>query len=379
MASSTDWARSIATTIVNHLKEEEINSFRKFKIFAAIEANGKVKTNMAGRGFDWEIRYRNHTPTGNNGETPRTFARQNLWKRAELEYRGAQVTDAIYKKEMLENRSAQALVNVASKMSSRLLESMEQYLGFEWTKDGYLAGNELNFHGIESFMGYSGTVNVSTGAQRGTGTSPGSGSAPDPLGFPSDTYAGLSTALGAYGGSQLSGVWPNGRADAEYDFYSPIIVNTTSSYFGGSTWAANCRKAIREGLQQARRNDSKEDQIDMVLLDRRLFIDFLNAMDSQERTVVTPGRPNGLRSMGFTDTVEFDGVEVSSDVSVPSNTGYGLAIGNMELLSMEGQLLNSEGPFYDEITQQYRYVVSMLGNLKFKSPRNFFKLVPIAA
>jgi hypothetical protein len=45
---------------------------------------------------------------------------------------------------------------------------------------------------------------------------------------------------------------------------------------------------------------------------------------------------------------------------------------------MEGQLLNSEGPFYDEITQQYRYVVSTLGNLKFKSPRNFFKLTSLA-
>jgi len=376
MASSTDWARSIATTIVNHLREEEIASFRKFKVFAALEAAGNVRMNMSGRGFDWEVRYRNHTPTGNNGETPRTFARQNLWKRAELEYRGAQATDAIYKKEMLENRSAQALVNVAGKMASRLLESMEQYLGVEWTKDGYAAGNELNFHGIESFMGLAGgatpqTLNVSTGVAR-------TGNAADPFGAPGDTYAGLSTALGAYGGSQITGVWPNGRADAEYDFYSPVIINTTSTYFGGSTWAANARKAIREGLQQARRNDTKEDQIDMVLLDRRLYIDFLNSLDGQERTVVTPGRPNGLRSMGFTDAIEFDGVEVSSDVSVPANTGYGLAIGNMELLSMEGQLLNSEGPFYDEITQQYRYVVSMLGNLKFKSPRNFFKLVPIA-
>ena len=166
MASSTDWARSIATTIVNHLREEEVASLRKYKVFAALEGSGNIRTNMSGRGFDWEIQYRNHTPSGNNGETPRSFARQNLWKNAELEYRGAQVTDAIYKKEMLENRSAQALVNVAGKMSQRLLTSMEQYLAKEWTIDGYAAGNELRFHGIESFMGTNGTVNVATGAQR---------------------------------------------------------------------------------------------------------------------------------------------------------------------------------------------------------------------
>ena len=371
MSSSTDWARSIATTIVNHLKEEEIASFRKYKVFAALEASGNVRMNMSGRGFDWEVRYRNHTPSGNNGETPRTFARQNLWKRAELDYRGAQVSDAIFKKEMLENRSAQALVNVAGKMSSRLLESMEMYLANEWVKDGYAAGNELRFHGLESFMATNGTINVSTGAQR-------TANAADPLGYPSDTYAGLSTTLGAYGGSQLEGVWPNGKADPEFDFYSPIVINYTSSYFGGTTWTANCVKAIREALHQTRRNDTKEDQIDMVLIDRRLYIDFLNSLDSKERILVTPGRPNGLRAFGFTDVVELDGVEISAENSVPSASGYGLAIGNMELLCMEGQLLNAEGPFYDEITQQYRYVVSTLGNLKFKSPRNFFKLAALA-
>ena len=369
MASSTDWARSIATTIVNHLKEEEVASLRKYKFFAALEGSGQVRTNMSGRGFDFEVQYRNHTPSGNNGETPRTFARQNLWKRAELEFRGAQVTDAIYKKEMLENRSAQALVNVAGKMASRLLTSMEQYLSREWIIDGYAAGNELRFHGIESFMGNNGTINITDGTQR-------SANAADPFCYPSDTYAGLSTALGAYGGSQQTGVWPNGYADPEYDFFSPVQVNFTSSYFGAATWKDNCVKAVREAIHQTRRNDSKEDQIDMVLLDRRLFIDFLNTLDSKERVIVS--RTNGLRSYGFTDVFELDGVEISSENSVPANTGYGIAVGNVELLCMEGQLMNSEGPFYDEITQQYRYVVSTLGNLKFKSPRNFFKLTTLA-
>lgn len=372
MSSSTDWARSIATTIVNHLREEEIASLRKYKLFAALEGSGQIRTNMSGRGFDWEIQYRNHTPSGNNGETPRTFARQNLWKRAELEFRGAQASDAIYKKEMLENRSAQALVNVAGKMASRLLTSMEQYLAKEWIVDGYAAGNELRFHGIESFMGLAATaqtINASTGAAR-------TKSNDDIFYYPNDTYAGLSTVLGAYGGSQNTGVWPNGVADPEFDFFTPVIVNGTSTFFNASpnnTWSNNCVKAVREAIHQTRRNDSKEDQVDMLLLDRRSYIDFLNTLDSKERVIVS--RTNGLRSYGFTDVFELDGIEISSEGSVPANTGYGLSVGNIELLCMEGQLLNSEGPFYDEITQQYRYVVSTLGNLKFKSPRNFFKII----
>lgn len=369
MASSTDWARSIATTIVNHLREEEIASLRKYKFFAALEGAGQIRTNMSGRGFDWEIQYRNHTPSGNNGETPRSFARENLWKKLELEYRGAQVTDAIYKKEMLENRSAQALVNVAGKMASRLLTSMEQYLAQEWIQDGYATGNELRFHGIESFMNATQTI-----TETSAGAVARSANAADPFYYPNDSYAGLSTVLGAYGGSADStDSWPNGKVDPEFDFFSPVIVNADSSYFGASTWKDNCVKAVREALHQTRRNDTKEDQVDMVLLNRRLFIDFLNTLDSKERVIVS--RTNGLRSYGFTDVFELDGVEVSSENSVPADVGYGLAVGNIELLCMENQLMVSEGPFYDEITQQYRYVVSTLGNLKFKSPRNFFKLV----
>ena len=369
MSSSVDWARSIATTIVNHLREEEIASLRKYKFFAALEGAGQIRTNMSGRGFDWEIQYRNHNPSGNNGETPRNFARENLWKKAELEYRGAQVTDAIYKREMLENRSAQALVNVAGKMASRLLTSMEQYLAKEWVQDGYASGNELRFHGIESFMGATQTIDSTL-----TGATARSANAADPFYYPNDTYAGLSTVLGAYGGSATAtGFWPNGVSDPEFDFFSPVVVNADSSYFGASTWKDNCVKAVREALHQTRRNDTKEDQVDMVLLDRRLFIDFLNTLDAKERVIVS--RQNGLRSYGFTDVFELDGVEVSAENSVPANTGYGLAVGNIELLCMENQLMVSEGPFYDELTQQFRYVVSTLGNLKFKSPRNFFKLV----
>ena len=369
MSSSTDWARSIATTITNYLREEEIASLRKYKVFAALEGSGNIRTNMSGRGVQWEIQYRNHTPSGNNGETPRSFARQNLWKNAELEFRGAQVTDAIYKKEMLENRSAQALVNVAGRMASRLITSMEQYLAKEWVIDGYAAGNELRFHGIESFMGATQTINATT-----TGASARTADTNDPFYYPNDSYAGLSTVLGAYGGSGSSATfWPNGSNDVEFDFFSPVIVNADSAYFGASTWKDNCAKALREAIHQTRRNDTKEDQIDMVLLDRRLFIDFLNSLDAKERVIVT--RTNGLRSYGFTDVFEFDGVEVGSEVSVPAGVGYGLAVGNVELLCMESQLMVSEGPFYDELTQQYRYCVSTLGNLKFKSPRNFFKLV----
>ena len=371
MANSTDWARVIGTTILNYLREEELATFRKFKVFAALEGNGKVVMNQGGLGLNWQVRYRNQPVTGNNGETPRVFARQNLWVDANLPYRGYQVTDSIYKKEMLENRGQEALIDVAGKMASRLQESMEQHLSKEVWCDGDASGNELRFHGVESMMATDGTVNIADGTKRAA-------NAADMFGWPADTYAGINTGLGSVAGSQLDGVWPNGVADPEYDFYSPIVVNYTSTAFadGSGEWKDTCVEATREGVHQAKRNDTRESQIDMVILDRKLFIEYLNKLDSKERTIVT--KSNGLKSYGFLDVFEQDGVEISTEYAVPNGVGYGLSIANMELRCMEGSLMTSEGPFYNEDTQAYRYVVSVLANLKFKSPRNFFKLAPLA-
>ena len=45
---------------------------------------------------------------------------------------------------------------------------------------------------------------------------------------------------------------------------------------------------------------------------------------------------------------------------------------------MEDTIFKSEGPFYDEHTQNYNAVVYTLSNLRFSSPRNFTKWLTLA-
>jgi hypothetical protein len=211
-------------------------------------------------------------------------------------------------------------------------------------------------------------VNSTDGTRR-TG-----GNAADPFFWPSDEYAGLRTDLGYVAGSQLeAGAWPNVPVDPEYDYYSPIVCAYNSTYFGGATatWKDQCIEAIREAVNHAKRNDTRENQIDMILLDRKLYIQMLNRLDSRERAIVS--RSNGLRSYGFGDVVEIDGIEVSTEYAVPPGVGYGLSLGNMELKCMENQLMVAEGPYYNEELQSHRFAVSVLANIKMKSPRNFVK------
>jgi hypothetical protein len=50
----------------------------------------------------------------------------------------------------------------------------------------------------------------------------------------------------------------------------------------------------------------------------------------------------------------------------------------MEMKVMTGQLLEAEGPYFNEELSAYRYAVSVLANIKMKSPRNFVKFAALA-
>ena len=332
--------------------------------------------------MDWNVRFRNSPVTGNSGDTPRTFSRVNMWKRAEIGWRGFTTTDSVYRREMLENRGQQALVDVAGKMAERLQESLEQHLSYQPYRDGSASGSENDFHGLESFLGYTGTINEAGSGIFDLRTTSNTG---DRYGYPDDNYAGLSTKLGYYGGGRIgtgTGIWPNVPVDSEADFYSPLIINYNATSFNSEAtavgnWKKNCVQAIREGVHGCKRNDTKEAQIDMVVLDRALYVQFLNQYNDKERIAIS--KENGLKAMGFTDVTTLDGCEITSEYAVPTGRGYGMSIGNMELRCLENQLMVAEGPFFAEETQSYRYACSTLGNFKFKSPRSFFSLAPVTA
>lgn len=372
--SNTDWQRSVTTTLAKHFKDEEKATLRNYQILALLESNGRVSYNHGGRGFDWPVKYKNHRIEGNDGTTTRSFAAVAQHKIAHLDYRGYQVTDSISTKEKLENRGPEAIIDVVARMGESLMESMKQGLAAAPFIDGNATGNEKEWHGLESMFGNNGTINISTGAQRAA-------NALDKVGYPNDTYASLSTVLGNYGGeNEANVVWPLGIADPQFDFWSPLMVNYTSSAFNGTadTWAAQGDEAMRYAIIHGQRNATMDGQITNVILDRNLYNDFLNLIDAKEQIQIRRGEPVGLVALGFKNVVEFDGVQVSWDVAVPTNVGYGLNYRNIELLSMHGQLFVPEGPFYDEYTQTHNTVLSTLSNLKMKSPRNFFKLMSLA-
>jgi hypothetical protein len=324
--------------------------------------------------MDWRIQYKLHPMEGNTGETARTFDRKNLWVTAILDWRGYQATDAISERELQEAKdSKNALIKVIDGFSERIETSIKQGLAQQAYVDGNASGNEKFWHGLESFMGATQTVNSSTGAAR-------TANAADYVGYPNDTYAGLSTELANKGGAQYSGsVWPNGNADPEYDYFSPLLVNYTCTGFGGATdtWVAQGDEAMRYGIIHSQRNDLGA-PVNEIWLARNLYYDFLNLIDGKEQ-IMTNG-DTGKKGLGFGNKVMFDGVPVTWDTAIANNVGYGLNFANISLRCMYDSVVtvSKDDVFYDPYTQYINAAAKHLGNLKFKSPRNFCKFLTLA-
>lgn len=357
-----NWSRVVNTTIAKYFKGKEQEILRSRKWLALLNQKGRVFYNDSGKYMDWKVEYKRVPMIGWSGVEDITFAQHDRYKTCELDWRGYVAADAMTKFDRLKNAGPEAIINYWSEISENLRMDMEDHFGDELYIDGNAAGNSKRLHGIESFLGA------------------GSNSTDQPIAFPSDTYAGLSTALGNYGGEWQEdtavSTWPTGSGDAHYDFFSPLLISYTSAQWAatGTTWADTCLEAMRYGLIHAGKNRNMNGQIDLTLLDRELYRIFCEKEAEKERIVVNRGTATtGLVALGFTDTVNFQGADVTYEYGVPSGIGYGMNINNMELRSMQSQLFVPDGPDYDMAKKNWRFSIDFAGNLKFR-PRHFFKL-----
>jgi hypothetical protein len=195
--------------------------------------------------------------------------------------------------------------------------------------------------------------------------------------IPDDSYAGLTTTPGDYGGS-WTGEWPIGSSTTpEYDFWSPKLLNWSSTAWSpaSANFVDNCNIVLRRGLSHAQAAKGKKGQIDMICMDRDMFADFKDNNATNERLNVARGEsPDGLYALGFRDVVNFDGVDVTQEFSIPANTVYGINTNTVEvaLLNKNRQLFGVKGPEYDIKTLSWLVAIVCFGQMKW-NPRAIFK------
>jgi hypothetical protein len=346
----------VNTTIANYIRGEENNILRNRKLTAIMREKGRISLNWSGTKMDWKVRYRRGAIQGFSHADTMSFKPVDRWKTAELEWRGYNTTELMTKLDRLKNASTQAIINTYSELAKSLLDDMEEAFGDELYIDGNAAGNSKRIHGIESFMGAGASIG---GLVR----------------QPNDTFAGLSTNLGFYGGN-WTGDWPTGKGDAHYDFWSPLLVDYTGSGWAASTktWPNTCLEALRFATIKTMKNKTPKGRLDMHLLNDEMYRQALEAVDSKVRINAQHNASNStLVKLGYTDVFNYDGVDVTFEYGTPVNTGYGFNCDQMHLCSMQNALFVPDGPDWDIASKAWRLSLDFFGNCRWNC-RYFHKL-----
>jgi hypothetical protein len=364
---ANDWVGIAETTIRDYIREVEVDVMRNRKWLAMLQSRGRVEFNHSGTDMDWKVRYKRAIPKGYADMDTVTFPRRNRHKTASLGWRGYNLSESISKFDRLKNKGVPAIVKLMETKVDTMLEDLEDFFGDQLYNDGNATGNEKLIHGIESFMGAGAVL------------------ANSPVATPSDSYAGINTDLGSYGGTwDLSGgttTWPTGKGTAEYDFYSPLLVSYNNAFWAASTdtWPNTCEEALAYAIIKCKKNKGglAGGPIDMVLLNDELYRQFAEKVRGKERITIVQGGGAGastLTKLGFGDVINYEGAEVTYEYGVPVATGYGFNIARMLLASMQPTLFDTQGPIENEVDKTLRWSIDFMGNLRFHSPRNFFKL-----
>lgn len=351
------WSRVVNSTIKKYVRDREINILRNRKLTALLKKKGRISFNWSGTAMDWKVKYKRVRLTPFADGDTLEFSRKDRNKTATLDWRGYSATDSMTKGEFLQNRNTEAIIKLYSDISKDLIEDMEDAFGEEFYVNGYAAGNSKRLHGIESFL--SAATNAGNGAATPTGS-----------------YAGLSCVPGAYGGSWDSGGlpgWPNGRGDAQYDFWSPLIVDVGDSLFDSTThtWENNCVEAVSFGIIKTKKSKSMKGQLDVIMVTDEMYRQYIKGIRGKERITVTTEK-SPLVALGFSDVVNQDGTDITWEYGMPAGTGYGFNCDMMELRSQQAQVFVPEGPDQDIASKSWRFSVDFFGNVVF-NPKFFVK------
>lgn len=361
---AAEWTRVANSTITNYIRKEEDNTLRNRKLTAMIKSKGRITYNWSGTNMEWPVKYRRYKPNTFAQGSTLAYSQKNRRKKASLDWRGYAITDSMTKAEFLKNRGKEAIINEFSNMATDLKGDMDESFAEEFYIDGSAAENSERIHGIETFMGADLVAGNGAGAPTNT------------------NFAGLSCVLGAYGGSWTGGgllSWPNGRGDTQYDFWSPLVVDYGSTLFSATPkWKNNCVEAIAFAIIKTKKNKSQKGSLDLILVDEEMYRVYLAEQRSKQQINVDRGQASALVSLGFTDVINQDGTDITTEYGIPPQVGYGFSFDNMEMRSMQGQLFIPDGPTWDGPSQSWRLSLDFYGNVTW-NPRYFCKLANLTS
>ena len=368
--------RLFKTVLPDYIREVEQAHLRKRAFSALMDVKGKIKYNCGGNGFHWPVKSRYHQMRAYTGTQRRTFTSLDPFEHANLSFGGYEVTDAMNERERLlaANGGEATIINYYDDFLESLGTSINEQVGPQYFNDGSTAANSNFWHGLDTLFQGTQTINSAL-----TTTTARTANAADIYYAPAGTYAALTQTLGNYGGAQEIGLnWPDGNADPEYDFWSSIHLNATSTSLNvggsGNTFFDQGEEAIGLGISKILRNRNANGGLTHLFMGTSWFETYKRIQRNKQRIIV--GADSELTNAGFRQNsfMTDDGVEIVNEYQIDPEEAYGVTFEEIELRCVFDSMFSPQGPFYDEEDDEHRVAIRNLSQLKFGSPRNFLKL-----
>ena len=352
-----------------YLKGRADNTIRNRLLLTLLAKNGRIKYNASSHKLYWDVKAGQRVIEAYGDDGVINFQRSDLHEQLNIDWRGYKMSDRMTEKQRLMLGDLTAIIDRYSGVAEDMMDDLQDGFCGELFVDGYAAANTNRLHGLESFFGTGTTV------------------AADRIAQPSDTYGGHSSVLGTRGGTWSTNLttypnaniatdWPDGNGTADYDWNTPKIINYSSTNWGtgSTTWADNCERVLGQTTIWTTLTGGKKGRPTLYLLAGDLFYDYQNKMRAKYRISVPHSEANDL---GFSDTLNQDGVMIQADFDVPAGSGYGLNINQMVLESLDSVLFSSRGPEYDINTDGYLWLIGFFGNARYNI-KHFSKLAAVA-
>lgn len=335
------------TTLVKYLKKKVEPIYRRSVFMGGLKEHGCQSFGAVNSGewMEWRpVVSRAKLVAQDPYNVQTSFPSRNRRIKLTLPWRVYGLGEKIVKFDRLANRGndvqfVKLVDDCVKQMASDFVEDFREKLYV----DGSASATSQDIHGLQSCTGGSELVT--------------SGYVADP----DDSYAGKTTDLGDQGGT-WSGTWPDGTGSTEYHCMSPIMVDVNNSGFTGDTWSENWQEALNFLLLYMGRLNNRDP--DAVILNTEWMRQAMDSLATNDRFLVDGNTRTS--NLGH-KAILYKGIELYHEYACPSDMGFAFNWDNLELRSMQDELIGTEGDFEIDSSDQLKKL-DFYGNLQIWLP-----------
>lgn len=271
---------------------------RKRHLLSFMSNRGRITGPSGGRFVEWPLFVQAKKPRGFGRNTPPTYETPDNLRMPQLNWSAYFYGEQLHVMDLEENKGKEQFIDLVA----NAYDSVEKSFSQEWAdylfQDGSTATEENPMYGLKSAFKYYSATTATSGAPRQ--------GYQGKVRLPNGTYAGYDTTLGAVGGnwagtngtttynpsgSTYFHYWPDGKGDGKFDFWSPLIVNTTSQAWGATTASFDttyCENQLDFGIEYSARNNnmSAKGPIELILMPTGYMLTWRQRFQATQRTIV---------------------------------------------------------------------------------------------